>query len=254
MSNPIEKARYLPFAESILCNIKEENEKIASLAHDMNDVYDSIGEYKKAVECELKAINIRERLCADSLELAQSYNDIAVSYRRENNLKESLIYHRKALKLRRKLFGDKHPDLAESYMNIATVYYENNTKRAIKLYNIALSLLDTASAENIELLVKKYNIYDGLGMCFLLVGEYVESQKFIEYSLRIQRKIYNSETHPDIISSMKNLGAVLSHQHKHSDAKVIFKKVLELQTSIYKNDHPFVLDTVQILNKYSQVN
>lgn len=253
-SNPIEKVRYLPFAESILYNIKEENEKIASLAHNMNDVYDSIGEYKKAIECELKAIKIRERLCADSLELAQSYNDIAVSYRRENNLKESLIYHRKALKLRRKLFGDKHPDLAESYMNIATVYYENNTRRAIKLYNIALSLLDIATAENIELLVKKYNIYDGLGMCFLLIGEYVEAQKFIEYSLKIQREIHKNETHPDIISSMKNLGAVLSHQHKHSDAKVIFKKVLELQISIYKNDHPFVLDTAQILNKYSQVN
>ena len=178
IANAVEKAKYLPFAESILHGINEENLRLASLAHNMNDVYDAIGEYQKAIECELKSIAIREKLDSDSIELAQSYNNIGVSYRRQKKLKESLEFHRKALKIRRRLLGKYHSDIAESCNNIAIIYYEfKNIRRAIKFYDLALNLLKNKLSEDKNSLANEANLYNCLGMCFSRIGNYEKSKE-----------------------------------------------------------------------------
>jgi len=247
IANAVEKAKYLPFAESILHGINEDNLHLASLAHNMNDVYDSIGEYQKAIEYELKAIAIREKLDNDSLDLSQSYNNVGVSYTRQNNLKESLKFHRKALNIRKKLLDKHHSDIAHSLSNIANVHYGlNNINRAIKLYTVALNIWQNKSNQDKSLFADIARAYNDLGMCFLSLENYKTSKELLEKSLAIQFDIYD-KNHPEIITSMVNLGTILFMQEKHYDAIVLYEQILEAQQSLYQSNHPFIVDTKKSL-------
>lgn len=246
IANAIAKEKYLPFAESILRNIQDNNLMIASLAHNMNDVYDSIGEYEKSVECELKAIKIREELDYGSLDLAQSYNNIGVSYARQCNWKDSLKFHRKALRIRRKILDRNDPNIAYSLSNIAVVYYSRyNIIIALNLYIIALNILHKKQDEineNAELLAYLARIYNDLGMCFYDLKNYDSATELLERSISIQREIYE-KNHHEIVSSIKNLGLIFFEQERYHDSYSMYESALESERKIYKSNNIFMKDT-----------
>lgn len=247
IANAVEKAKYLSFAASILSSVNEENLQLASLAHNMNDVYDSIGEYQKAIECELKAITIREKLDNNGLDLAQSYNDIGVTYMRQDNFKESLKFHRKALNIRKAILDKHHSDIALSLSCLASVYYGmKNVNRATRIYLLVLNVLQIDVNPDKSRLADIARVYSDLGMCFSELNDLVKSKEYLEKSLEIKRAIYN-EPNLQIIITNLNLGSLLLKQEKYYDALNLYEKILKAQQVLYQSENPFIVDTKRIL-------
>ena len=52
-------------------------------------------------------------------------------------------YYQKALKIRKKIFGIKHPDTATSYNNIGSIYYnQGDYAKALEYYQKALEIFE----------------------------------------------------------------------------------------------------------------
>ncbi|KIM09585.1 MAG: hypothetical protein KU38_08500, partial [Sulfurovum sp. FS08-3] len=87
-------------------------------------VYDSIGEYDKALEFYQKSLAIREEVLGiKHPDTATSYNNIGEVYKSKGEYDKALEFYQKALAIREEVLGIKHPDTATSYNNIAHLYY-----------------------------------------------------------------------------------------------------------------------------------
>ncbi|MES0337561.1 MAG: tetratricopeptide repeat protein [Candidatus Magnetobacterium sp. LHC-1] len=51
-----------------------------------------------------------------------SYNNVGVAWNSLGDLKKAIEYLEKALAIRLEVYGDKHPDIAASYRNLADVF------------------------------------------------------------------------------------------------------------------------------------
>lgn len=69
------------------------------------------------------------------------YNNIGFVYMFTNHEKEALNYLKKAIEIRERELGPKHPDTVESYINIGYLFEKmNNKDKSIEYYNKALSI------------------------------------------------------------------------------------------------------------------
>ena len=84
-----------------------------------------MGDHKKDLEYNLKALEIRERvLPPEHPSLATSYNNVGYTYGDLGDHKQALEYQLKALAIQERVLPGNHPSLALSCSNIAITYYD----------------------------------------------------------------------------------------------------------------------------------
>jgi tetratricopeptide (TPR) repeat protein len=118
---------------------------LALKAHILNDLdfsYSALGDYKRALELQQKALEIRRKLFGDKHpDTAMSFNNVGISYGKLGDHKRALEFQQKALEIRRELFGDRHPDTALSFNNLGGIYEEmGDHKRALEFLQKALEI------------------------------------------------------------------------------------------------------------------
>ena len=68
-----------------------------------------------------------------------------MAYKRSGNLKQASVEYESALGVRRHLFGEQHPDVAETLFNIAVLFDEAGEKnQALLHYKAALAAFQGA--------------------------------------------------------------------------------------------------------------
>jgi tetratricopeptide (TPR) repeat protein len=121
--NPLDKQGYVGYAAAILGNIDETHEKVATLANNLSARYRDLGQLEKALEFQLKALEISEQVLAKNHpSLATSYNNVSTIYQDMGQLEKALEFQLKALEIREQVLAKNHPDLATSYHNLSTIY------------------------------------------------------------------------------------------------------------------------------------
>ncbi|MCH7676245.1 ATP-binding protein, partial [candidate division KSB1 bacterium] len=119
--NPLAKAGYVVFAESVLARLTQSDENLASLANNLAQIYQDLGQLEKALEFQMKSLKIMEEILDPKHpSLATSYNNLATIYKALGQLEKALEFQMKSLKIREEILDPNHPDLATSYNNLAT--------------------------------------------------------------------------------------------------------------------------------------
>jgi len=98
----------------------------------------------------------------DSLDVATSYNNVAIVYEAQGKYEEALEMHAKSLDIRTRILGgDNHLRVADSYQNLAGLYQSQGnqvqtTEMATKAYHIYLKVLgpDHPSTRDLKPFVK----------------------------------------------------------------------------------------------------
>ena len=57
----------------------------------------------------------------DSLDVAASYNNIAIIYKNQGKYEEALEFYTKSLDIKTRIYGGDNPDVATSFHNIGVV-------------------------------------------------------------------------------------------------------------------------------------
>ena len=143
-------------------------------------------------------------------------------------------FHKKALIIRKKIFGEDHTDVASSYNNLASVYSSlGEYNQAEKLYEKALVIWKKI---NVEDHVDVATIYDNLASVYWSLGKNNQAKELHEKALMIRKKILD-EDHPHIAASYNNLATVYCSQGEYYQAKELHEKALVIGKKILGEDH-----------------
>ena len=143
-------------------------------------------------------------------------------------------FHKKALMIRKKIFGEDHTDVASSYNNLASVYSSlGEYNQAEQLHEKALVIWKKINGEDH---VDVATSYHNLASVYGSVGKYNQAKELNEKALMIRKKIFD-EDHADIASSYNNLATVYFDLQEYNKAKELHKKALMIRKKIFGEDH-----------------
>jgi CHAT domain-containing protein len=197
--------------------------------------YSDLGDYNKALECNLLALKIREKLLGkEHTKYATSLNNIAWNYLALGDYKKALDYNLLALKIREKLLGKEHPDYALSLNNIAVNYSELGDYNKSLEYNlIALKIYEKTVGKEHRLFASSLT---NLAANYLDLGDYKKALEYNLLALEIKEKVYGKE-HPAYALSLNNIAGNYLNLDDYNKALDYNLLALKITEKIYGKEH-----------------
>ncbi|RDL41952.1 Uncharacterized protein BP5553_01931 [Venustampulla echinocandica] len=146
------------------------------------------------------------------------------------------------LEVRKRTFGDEHPDTLRSMGNLAASYSDlGRRQEAVELEEKVLEIRErTLRDEHPDILLSISN----LARSYSDLGRRQEAVELEEKVLEIRKRILGDE-HPDTLLSISNLARSYSDLGRQQEAVELEEKVLEIRKRILGDEHP---DTLRSIN------
>lgn len=272
----------------------EEASKLFEKAHDANraaicnieigKIYMRSADYSRASE-KLQA-TLKTALSDSNISqktLSRLYNALGTLNKNLVNLKQSLIFYKKALALHVEEFGENNSRTGELYYNIGNIFlHMNSLDEAQKYYKKAMRIFKLSKGEHSFEFGKSLI---GYGNLMLRVGKYSRAIASYDSSIiilskfkkrRIEIAIANNHSnlgiafwylgyldkslkehfkalkmrrslypaaHPQIAISYTNIAIVYDEMEQYEKAKTFYHKALDIFINKYGENHPYVAQT-----------
>ena len=210
-------------------------------AFDIARVFDSQGEYTKALEWYEKALAIKEKVLGkEHPDTAKTYNNIATVYDSQGKYDEALEWHQKALAIKEKVLGKEHPSTAVTYGNIGKVYNcQGDYDKALEWFQKALAIAEKVLGKEHPDTATTYNNIAGI---YDSQGDYAQALEWYQKALAIAEKVLGKE-HPDTATTYNNIALVYDNQGKYDEALECYQKALDIQEKVLGKEHPHTATT-----------
>lgn len=192
-----------------------------------------------------QAINAYNALSvsAETLEKAECYENFGLYYWNTGNNELALEYQNRALGIKKKIFGENHPEVAASYNNIGLIYGTEYPEQAQKFYRNALAIYKEAYGESHP---KIANTYNNLAIIFQSQEKYELALFQLNNVLEITKNVYEGN-YPNQGFVYSAIGQIYTTQNKDSAALANQEKALSIYQKAYGEKHP------EIANTYNQL-
>ncbi|MFN0173126.1 MAG: tetratricopeptide repeat protein [Saprospiraceae bacterium] len=240
---PIKRAPYGPLAEAVFKGVwnemgdfMEEDGEVARLAVWMDNLFGSSGEIFKSLDYSQKAVSIREKILPqEHLDLAESYNNLAVTYGALGEHQKRLVFNQKALSIGERVLPAEHPDLAQSYNNLAATYHAlGDFQKCVEYFEKSLSIREKVLPQEHPDLAQSYN---NLATTYHALGDFQKCVEYLEKSLSIFEKVLPPE-HPNLAASYNNLAVTYRTLGEHQKSLEFSKKALSIREKVLPQEHP----------------
>ncbi|MBV9082178.1 MAG: serine/threonine protein kinase [Acidobacteriaceae bacterium] len=153
----------------------------------------------------------------------------------------------RALTIRRRVLGDKHPDTLTSMQKLSLLCwyrakYSDAEPLLIQVVNTRRHLLGNANRDTLSAM-------NDLALLYWYQGKSADAEPLFKTVLETRRRILGQE-HPDVLSSMTNLAGLYVQQGNYASAETFFAKVLEVRNRVLGPEHP---DTLLTMNNLAVV-
>jgi serine/threonine protein kinase/tetratricopeptide (TPR) repeat protein len=202
---------------------------VANLRASLDATVRDLDSGKKSYESEVEAI-VR-------LTIGETYRSIGLPAVSESHF-------RRSLELRRKLFGDRDPRVAESMERLGRLYRSiSRLAEAAEMIEGALAIRKMSLPTDDGYFAVNYN---SLGMLKRSQGKYNEALEALRESLRVYRLIGHpgDESIPVVLA---NMGTAYLEMGKPSDAETVLRESIELGRKIHGEKHVHVGMTESLL-------
>ncbi|MEO9806174.1 MAG: CHAT domain-containing protein [Reichenbachiella sp.] len=223
-----------------ICNTIEGNLKNQSLLLAENysvkgDAYLNLGRNGEAIEDLLKAQNLFQTAgVTASKEQANCYNDLGIAYWNNGNTDLSLQYLQNALNIRKQLYGQNHPEVADSYNNIGLVNADVNSFASVIYFNNALKIYRSIYNNNHP---KIALVLNNLALQYDTQEDYTQALDNLQQVSDIWENLYKDD-HPSKAFAAFSIGNVYYHQKEYDKALTYQDLALEMYTRLYGSKHP----------------
>jgi|CXWL01.1.fsa_nt_gi serine/threonine-protein kinase len=172
---------------------------------------------------------------------------IADLYRTLGRYGDAMQMQEVALKTRRRLLGDEHPDTLESVNKMGVLLqHQGKFAMAESYLREAFEKRRRVFGEDDPETIASLN---NLGRLLKDQGKHAEAEAFLREALEKRRRVLGDE-HPDTLSSMNNIGRVLRDQGKLTEAESYLREALEKRSRVLGEDHP---DTIASINNLGRL-
>ncbi len=213
----------------------EDDPEIATSLLDMAFTLAQQGATQPAIEFYKQALAIRQKKLGEHADVAFIYAFLGAAYEQVENNADALACYQKALAMRQKVFGDTHPQVANSLRDLAGLYrYNGDYELALDYARRALAMrLQTVGATNPSI-VHDYNY---LGDIYYEKAEYEKALQTYRQSLAVNRELYG-EVHTGIAFDYQNMADVYLRAGDYERSLEFYQKALAIDQQIHGEDHP----------------
>ena len=221
---------------------------IAQVYCAVGNIYEQKGQYKKGLHYLNNALKIqlKEYQTTDHVDIAASYNNIAIIHCKQKRYTVALQWYTKSLNICKKQSGNTHPHVLNTYNNIATVYYlQNKYTEAIKLYNKVIACYESNKLTVDSCIAASYN---GLANIYAAQQNVSDALHYYQLAMKIGLGIHG-ENHPAIANSYHNIASIHLINGNPNMAKEYYRKALHIKLDRLGNNHPNLTSTYEELAK-----
>ncbi len=234
--NPLDKKKYIDFAETLLHYLVEKEKLLANLANNLSAIYQYMGSLKKALEFQSKVLKIFEQEPdKNHPALATSYSNFSLIYKDLGQPEKALKFQLKALKIRKQALNKNHPDLAGSYHNLADIYQDlGKIEKALEFQLKALGIREQMLDRNHPDLATSYN---NLSLIYQDLGQPEKALEFQLKALGIREQVLD-KNHPALATSYNNLALIYHDLKDYKSAAAYSEKAVAILQHLFPNGHP----------------
>jgi CHAT domain-containing protein/Tfp pilus assembly protein PilF len=139
---------------------------------------------------------------------------------------QAVPLYRRALELRRRLHGKKHPSYATRVNNLGFLYHElGDHQAALPLYREALAVRKEALGTSHPAFAASLN---NLGALLQDMGDYGAALSLYRQAADLNRQIHG-EKHPEYATSLNNLASLYQAMGDYRTALPLFREALEIR-------------------------
>lgn len=210
--------------------------------YNLGVAHDDVNNYPAAIDCYMKAKDIREKKNQKTVEYANIINNLAIDLSIMGKNKEALPLMKEAILIFDKNYGSSHIDYILALYNIGNIYAD------VKDYNKAIDYLRRAlvkaQRKNGFLKNDYADIYSSLAKCFERLGNYREAIRNYNNSIEVIEN--NLDTKSFYYMSVLVSASLVCEKAKFYDKAIKYsERALEIRTSIMEEKH---LDYITSLN------
>jgi CHAT domain-containing protein/Tfp pilus assembly protein PilF len=197
------------------------------------------GRYEAKV-LELRAATQRDYDVVESDSLLAA----ARARRDEGKYREVIPYAERALALREKAFGPKHPEVLEALRLLADACaITGDYGKAEPLYERAVAAMTAALGPEHP---RTLETFHNLGLLYFNTGEYTKAEPLLERALATGEKVYGPES-DDIALFLTSLGALYTKLGEYAKAEPLARLALENREKALGPDHSLVAASINNL-------
>jgi serine/threonine-protein kinase len=203
----------------------------------LGKVLEERGEYARAIPVLEQAVRLRSRTSGESPELSATLTELANTHFYAGNHAVSDSLNRRILALSRRLYGDRHPFVANDLINLGAVQFEwGRYAEAERYYRRALDITRTWYGDDHPRTASNLTM---LGRALVFQDRYDEGAAVLQQSLAIQERVYGP-VHPRVASTLNELGSVSLMRHRLDEAEAQMRRVLDIYRRVHGDGHQFV--------------
>ena len=204
----------------------------------LGNIYRNTYRYEKALEEYLYVLSLHKDIKTydDKKDLALIYNNLALAYKKLNDLDKAKYYILKSIEIREELIKGSNPpyyDLVMGYNNLGSIYNAcGEHKEALEIYQKSLILkndkLDLTNENNIASIALNYN---NIAMTYKDLKNYSECEKYYIKALEIKKELFVSnpiQTTESLIIGYKNLGILYIEMDDNYKAEANLMEAIKL--------------------------
>jgi len=205
------------------------------------------GSYDHAIQVLNNAVNSESRPGRSAADLVNSLSALAEANYSAGHYPVADSLYRRVLEMHRKMYGERHPSVADDLGNIAAIqqdlgFYteaEKFDRQALDITQGYYGKEHPRTAINLTM----------LGRALEFENKFDDSDAVLKQALAIQERVYGP-VHPAVAETLNELAANESMRNDMDGAIVQFRRVAEIYRSIYGDHHYLV--AIALANVASQ--
>jgi serine/threonine protein kinase/tetratricopeptide (TPR) repeat protein len=202
------------------------------LLNTIGRVYFDLGQFGPAEIVGRQASAVGCSLADNDGNMAVSLGLLGLALEGEGKLDEAATEYRQALEIRRKLFGEADPQVADSLHDLAHVLgMQGKLEEAERTELEVLTIRRKSFGENNQPTAESLR---ELGLIRRRQGRLPESESLMRQQLAIMRKVGDPVA---LAFSLKNLAETLSEERKYPEAEALLREGLSIQRRVYGNEN-----------------
>ena len=198
-------------------------------------IYERRGAYEQALPLLEQAVALGRRTLGPSRELAQSLNDLGVARGQMAQLDAARAALEEALAMRKKVLGEKHPDVAISHSELGrTLFDQGRLHEAEACFRSALAIRQRALGPVHH---ETATSMSDLGLLLRQKGDRAGAEALFRETLAVTRKS-SGPKHPDVATALANLALTVNERGDPRAAEEMFREALAIGRASLGREHP----------------
>ena len=195
------------------------------------------GQNEKAIETLERALREQPLFAGESQDQATLLLRIANAHFYLSHYDESEALNQRVLEIYRKIYGNRHPQVADPLINLGAIAQERGRYGdAERYYREAFEInRDYYGSSHPEVAAS----LRGIGKALLAQKRFDEAEKILEEVLAVREHAYGP-VHPNVASSLSDLGRIAMERGNLDEAERRFRRMAAIYQTSYGECHSFV--------------